>query len=313
MKKRLRFIIAVIVLIGVGLLLYFKIFQTKVEEEDPVTDDVVLTTVKVGYLPSLAASQMYIGIAKGYFEEEGLELEIQEILSGPEIISTLQSKSVDVAFGIVPSLVIARSNGASIKSIAGGTVDNGSVREHRLMLPIDSPIENGMDLKGKKIALVAEGTSDYFGLVQYLNKHGLTTDDVELIKTPHPNMIVAVASKSVDVAAGIEPFITLGEVEGKTKVFDYYYPDTPTEIGTYLSHEDYIAQNPQVVSAFSRAINKATVFIQNEDSLRAMLPVLEEYGIKFKISEEVANRVIIMKFQPSLTPRGVQNIIDQLA
>jgi NitT/TauT family transport system substrate-binding protein len=271
-----------------------------------------LEFVRVGYLPSLAASPMYAAIAQGYFKEEGLEVKIQEIFSGPELINALQAKAVDVAFAIVPPLVLARSKDVAVKSIVGATIDSAQVREHRLMLAPDSTVKNTSDLKGKKIAVVAEGTSDYFGLLQYLAKHGLTIADVQIIKTPHPEMMFAIASKAVDAACGIEPFITIGQLQGKIKPFDYYYPDEPTEVGTYIAHEDLIKAKPDVVKRFANAIRKGNAFCRDQAKLRALLPNLEQYGVKFKLTPEAAKVVTIMEFRDALTVKGVESIMNQL-
>jgi NitT/TauT family transport system substrate-binding protein len=268
--------------------------------------------VKIAYLPSLAASQLYVGIAKGYFEEEGIKVEISEIYNGPDIIAAVQSKTVDIGFGITPPLILARSNGAKIKSIGGATFDGISVQEHRLMLPIDSEIKSPQDLKGKKIAVVAEGTSDYFGLIGYLEKNGIKKNEVEIISVPHPEMIFAISNKSVDAAAGIEPFITMGSVQGKTKTFDFYYPDQEMEVGTFIAHEDFISSNSDLVAKIIKVIEKSTIVINNEKEFRALLPTLETHGIKFKITKEVADKVQIMGFRDKLTTSGTGAVMDML-
>jgi len=269
-------------------------------------------TIRVGYLPSLAASPLYAAIVEGYFEEEGLNVVISEVFSGPELINALQGRGVDISFGIVPPLIMARSRGIMVQSIAGATIDDGNIREHRLMIHPDSDIKTGSDLKGKTIAVVAEGTSDYFGLVQYLEKHGLSLNDVNIVKTPHPDMVFAIASRSVDAACGIEPFISIGELQGRIKVFDYYYPDVPTEIGTFIATGEFIGNNPKTIEKFVRAIEKGIAFSNNHEQLRKMLPTLEEHNIKFRITPEVANHMTIMGFNKSLTEEGVRNVMEQL-
>lgn len=297
---KLRFFVTITIISVIVVSLFYSC-NSKTEE-----------TITIGYLPSLAASPMYAAIAEGYFKEEGLQVNIQEVYSGPELINALQGKGVDIAFGIVPPLIMARSKDIKIQSICGASIDGANIQEHRIMLHPDSEIKTANDLKGKKIAIVAEGTSDYFGLVQYLEKNGLTINDVEIIKTPHPDMIFAIASKSVDAACGIEPFITIGEIQGKVKVFDFYYPDEPTEIGTYLASEDFIENNKEIISRFNEAIEKGIDYANDHNKLRTLLPTLEGHNIKFKISPEAANKVTIMGFNYSLTEIGVKNIMDQL-
>lgn len=298
--------------LALGLILLPGCGGCKREQPTGERQPVARQTVRVGYLPSLAASPFYAAVANGYFDEEGLDVKFQEIFSGPELVNALQGKAIDVAFSIVPPMILARSKGLPITSIVGATIDSKDVREHRIMLQVGSPIKTAADLKGKKIAVVAQGTSDHFGLLQYLDKNGLKESDVEIIKTPHPEMIFAIASRAVDAACGIEPFITIGKLQGKVEVFDYYYPDEPTEIGTYLVHEDYLTANPDASARFAHAIRKGNAFCQDQAQLRRLLPTLEQYGIKFKMAEEAANAVTIMEFRDSLTEEGVTRVMNDL-
>ena len=269
-------------------------------------------TVKIAYLPSLSASQLFVGIVKDYFKEEGIKVEISEIYNGPDIVTAIRGKSVDIGFAVTPPLILARANGVKIKSIGGATFDGECVQEHRLMLPIDSKIQSAQDLKGKKIAVVAEGTSDYFSLLYYLQKNGIKKEEVEIVSVPHPEMIFALTSKAVDVAAGVEPFITMGAVEGKTRTFEYYYPDQILEVGTFMAHEDFINANPELIAKIARVIDKATAFINNEEEFRKLLPTFDQHDIKFKMSKEVADSVRIMGFRNALTPEGLEIVMDML-
>jgi len=270
--------------------------------------------VRIAYTPTLGPSQLYVGIAKGYFEEEGIKLEMSQFHGGaPDIVPAILGKSVDIGFPVVPSLIMARTNGVKIKSIGGCSFDSEHILEHRIMLPIDSEIKTAQDLRGKKIAVLAEGTSDYFSLLNYLKTNGIKKEDVEIVSVPFTEMIFALTSKSVDAAASTEPFITMGALEKKTKTFDYFYPIQDIEIVTAVAHEDFINDNPEIIAKFSRAIDRATNFINNEqEEFRKLLPTLGEYGIKFKISKEVADSFTILGYKSSITPAGVEAVMDMM-
>jgi NitT/TauT family transport system substrate-binding protein len=269
--------------------------------------------VRIAYMPALTASQLYVGIAKGYFEEEGIKVEILEVQKAPDIIPAIMGKSVDIGFSVVPPLITAQANGVKIKSIGGATFDSKDVREHRFMLPIDSEIKSAQDLRGKKIAVVAEKASDHLSLMDYLKANGIKKEEVEIISIPYPEMIFALTSKTIDVAAGVEPFITMGALEKKTRTFDFYYPDIITEVGTFLAHEDFINANPELIAKISRIIDKATIFINNEEEeFRKLLPTLGEHGIRFKMSKEVADSFTIMGFKNSITTVGAEAVMDML-
>jgi len=270
--------------------------------------------VRIAYMPSLMASQLYIGIAKGYFEEEGIKVAISEFNNGPDIIAAIRGKSIDIGFGIIPSLIISNVNGLKVKSIGGATFENKSTQTSMLIVPIDSEIQSAQDLKGKRIAVIAEGTTNYFMLLRYLKTNGIKKEEVEIISIPHQEMIFALVSNSVDAAATTEPYITMGALDKKTRTFDFYYPDDKTiDIITAIAHEDFINADPELIAKFSRVIDRATDFINNEEKeFRKLLPILGEHGIRFKVSKEVADSFTTIGFRNAVTYAGVEAIMDVL-
>jgi len=269
--------------------------------------------VRIGYIPALTASQLYVGIAKGYFEEEGIKIELTEIPNGVDVVTAVRGKAVDIGFAIVAPLITSRINGAKIKSIGAATYDCKKIQSNRIILPIDSEIQSAQDLRGKRIAVVVLGATDHFSLLNYLKINGIKEEEVEIVGVPFPEMIFAITSKAVDAAASIEPFITTGVLENKVRAFEHYYSYPPIEVVTALAHEDFINENPELIAKVARIIDRATDFINNEeDEFRKLIPTLGEHGIKFRISKEVADSMIIMGFRNSLTPAGVDAVMDML-
>ena len=77
-----------------------------------------VTTITVGVLPIGNAAPLYLGMEKGFFEEEGLELKPQMAQSGNELVTTLVSGDSQVAFlGYVP-VIVARAQGLPLKVVA---------------------------------------------------------------------------------------------------------------------------------------------------------------------------------------------------
>ncbi len=60
------------------------------------------TSLKVGYLPSLAAAPIFIAKQQGFFDRENLNIDLAQVFSGPDVIQGLQSKSINVGFGVLP-------------------------------------------------------------------------------------------------------------------------------------------------------------------------------------------------------------------
>lgn len=55
-----------------------------------------LGKIKVGYLPVTGYAPFYLGVEKGYFEEQGLEVELERFVSGSKMIAPLSTGQLDV-------------------------------------------------------------------------------------------------------------------------------------------------------------------------------------------------------------------------
>lgn len=306
MKKILITILCVVLAVGAWL-----IFRPSPKPSQLVSQPSV--KLKVGYLPSLAAAQLYVASAQGFFEKEGLRVEATEIYSGPEIIQALQSKSIDVGFGVLPSAILARANGVPVRSLVGVTTDSEAIQEHRIVVAKENAIKNVSDLKGKRLALVAEPTSDGLSLFEFLERYGIGRSEVTVIKLPHPEMLVAVSSGAVDAAAAIEPFISQGRLSGKTRELIFYYPPEVTEVGTYLVHDDWLRANRDVAHRFANAIKEATRWInKDQDRFRDFLLVLEQKGFQMKVSKQAAKELRPPGFLEAPSETGVENLVKLL-
>ena len=116
-----------------------------------------VTKVKVGVLPISNVAPLYLGMKKGFFKEEGLEVEPSIGQSGNELVTGMVSGSTDFAFlGYVP-LMSARSQGLPVKVVANA--DNGAETEEKewtlILTKKGSPIKQPADLAGKTIAVNA--------------------------------------------------------------------------------------------------------------------------------------------------------------
>ncbi|SMH35610.1 ABC transporter substrate-binding protein [Azospirillum agricola] len=81
------------------------------------------TTLRVGYIPIIPMTQLYVLSGEGWAKEAGLELTTTGFQSGPAMIQALASGTLDVAYvGIGPAM-IARSKGVPLKVVAANVID----------------------------------------------------------------------------------------------------------------------------------------------------------------------------------------------
>ena len=174
-----------------------------------------VTKVKVGVLPISNVAPLYLGMKKGFFKEEGLEVEPSIGQSGNELVTGMVSGSTEFAFlGYVP-LMSARGQGLPVKVVANA--DNGAETakdEWTLLLSKKgSPIKEPADLAGKTIAVNALKGVGEVEIKAALDKRGVDPDSIKLLEIPFPEMPAALDKGRVDVIWAPEPFLTsvLGE------------------------------------------------------------------------------------------------------
>jgi NitT/TauT family transport system substrate-binding protein len=172
-------------------------------------------TVKIGVIGILAEAGLYIAAERGFFKQEGLQVEFLKDMYGPDGFPALATGQMDAmggAFG--PELINAVARGINVKVVAGMSSyipgwDSGFLTVRKEL--IDSgKVKDWKDLKGLKVALAPAlpNLTDYFAS-RYLAHGGLTLKDVTVVHIPFANMIAALKTGGVDFAHTSEPMSTL--------------------------------------------------------------------------------------------------------
>jgi NitT/TauT family transport system substrate-binding protein len=246
-------------------------------------------TVALGVIPIIDVAPVYLGQEQGFFEEQGIELEISTGQGGAAIVPGVASGSIDIGFGNNFSLVVAASAGLPLRVIASA-VDStrDPERDPFTIVTADPAITRPADLAGKRVAtntVNAIGDSVVSASVRADGGDPATIDFVEL---PFPDMAAALQAGDVDAAWLVEPFVTLAEQQGvrvlTTPLNDF--TDVQIEISTYFTSAQFASENADVVERFTTAMEQSLTYAQeNPDAVRAVLPTYLD------ISPELAEQV----------------------
>ena len=167
-------------------------------------------TVRFGSPGAISDAGIYIGIEKGYFKEQGVDVQVLPFQSGPLMIAPLAAGELEVAGGTISTgLLNAIERGVALKIVAGKGSNVKGFDFSRFTVRkdlIDSgQVKEVKDLKGKKVA-VASARSGAEAIVSYLLKQGgLTIKDVELVAMTYADMLAAFSNKAIDAAIQVEP------------------------------------------------------------------------------------------------------------
>jgi NitT/TauT family transport system substrate-binding protein len=171
--------------------------------------------VRVGVIGGSSDAGIYIAYEKGYFRDEGLDVEIIPFANSSDTVGAVLARQLDIVTGATAAGIYnAAGRGLPLRIVA----DKGSTPspewDFAVLMVRKDLIESGRvrdyaDLRGLTIARAsARGTSPEISTVKALAKGGLTLDDVESAAVSFPDMIPAFANGAIDAAIVIEPFVS---------------------------------------------------------------------------------------------------------
>ena len=187
-----------------------------------------LPKLRVGYVPEPAHGLYFVAKEKGYFKEEGVDVELFQFGSAAEGVAAVKAGKLDVGtFGTTAPLLFI-SKGSDFTFI-GGMMINGQAIIAR---PERVAELSGKDLKvfkGKKIGLVKLSTGDVV-FKGALKKAGIDyKKDVNFVEFGTPAAVVeAVKKGAVDAGLVWPPHFSLAEKHSGLKVAHYiseFYPN----------------------------------------------------------------------------------------
>jgi len=168
--------------------------------------------VKISTQLLTASATLYIGIERGYFADEGLEVELVTQGTLGDAIPFLASGEIAAGGGALSSGIFnAVAQGIPLKIVACRTaVMPGNVFHGLLASHIhEGSIARIRDLHGKRI-----GNTNTEGLVAFENQKllesdGLSLNDVELVRIPPQDMPIALDNGAVEAVLAVEPYVTV--------------------------------------------------------------------------------------------------------
>lgn len=238
--------------------------ETKTEEtaSEEKEEGKEMDSVKVAYMPNYAALwAVATADAKGYFAEEGIEVELTKFDDGPTEIAAMESGSMDVAYIGPGAHTLAIKGNVDVFCFQQlGNADS--------VMGLKSHGVNSLeDLKGKKVAY-ASGTSSETILQRALESVGLTMDDIEPYNMEVTNMPSAMISGSIDACAPWSPNtkVIMDEMGDDVQIFvtNKDFSDISADPASWVCMPKYAEENQDLLVRFTKALYKAMDFGADE-------------------------------------------------
>lgn len=253
MKKNL--LVGIAVLASLGILAGCASGSGPSESDDTGSADSGLTKVTIGETPGLPAAFSQFGVEKGFYEDEGIDLEVTTLQNGSIMANALLAEEVQFSGGDVVSFTKFRAQGVPVviaRPGSGAGDDNGSDYQAIVANP---GITKPEDLEGKTIAVnELNGVGQIYTQMSLERNYGVDTSTITWAEIGLPDTNAAIDSGQVDAGYSLEPFETMANEQGLPTVL------TPgveygvnSQIGLVLTSEKFLNENPEVVEAFQRA------------------------------------------------------------
>jgi NitT/TauT family transport system substrate-binding protein len=271
-----------------------------------------LTKIRVGTIPIVDSAPLMIGIAKGFFHDEGLEVDTTPAPGGAALLPSLAAGQFNFAFANTTSALLAIGEGLEFKFVTAGcsTAAKGPDLAG-LMARIDGGINSGKDLVGKRLAVNNRNNIMWIRAAAWVDETGGESGRVTFVEIPFPQMVDALVSSQVDAAMVNEPFLTVGlqNHSDKVKVVSWPMSDTAPNgvVSEYVATKDYIAQNPQVIEKFARAFAHGTDWVLKNKGTPEWEQAVSAYT---KIAPDRLRGIALPVYDRVIEPQKIEDMVN---
>lgn len=260
MKKFIIIIICIILIIGAELIIY-----NNRSKEEKTAD---LTTIQLNEVTrSVFYAPQYVAISNGFFEEEGIKLEITTGQGADKVMTALLAGQSDIGLCGPEAAIYVYNEGKEdyVEVFAQLTQKDGSF----LVSKNKTDNFSWNDLKGKTVIPGRKGGVPYMTLEYVLKQNGinpqtdLTLDD----SIKFDLMAGAFTGGTAEYVTLFEPTASMTEDAGK----GYVVASVGESAGevpytAYCAKKSYINNNKEIVEKFTKAIYKGEQWTKNHTS-----------------------------------------------
>jgi NitT/TauT family transport system substrate-binding protein len=232
------------------------------------------TRLEVGVVPVIDVAPLYLGLSKGFFAAQHLDVTPRPSQAGATIVAGVVSGSQKIGFSNNTSLLIAASKNVPLRIVAAG--NQAAAGDYAAIFSrSDSAITTARDLAGKRIAVNSLSNVGSLTVNAAMQASGADISGVKFVELPFPQMGAALAQRRVDAVWAVEPFVSAIRATGGARIVLRTYPLVAAHfpVASYFTSRAYASANADVVDRFRRAMNQSLAYAAGHpDEIRKILP-----------------------------------------
>ncbi|NIA70906.1 ABC transporter substrate-binding protein [Pelagibius litoralis] len=281
--------------------------------------------ITISALTFVSSSPLFIAQEKGYYADEGLEVEFKFFRAAQPVAVSIASGDADFGVTAFTGGFYNLAGKGALKVIGAQSREEPGY-DFSAYIASNKAFEAGFDnpekFAGKSLGMTQKGSSFHLMAGMLADKLGIDLDEIQLKPLEKvPNMIGALKSGQVDSVILPAHIATKLEGDGAAKIIGWVHQYTPYQLGGLFTSARNVEERRDVVERFVRAYQRAAAdyaeaFMQTDaagrrvfgDKAEALIPVIEKYT--------KAKPASIKAGAPFIDPQGrlkVQSIYDQVA
>jgi NitT/TauT family transport system substrate-binding protein len=228
------------------------------------------TTLKVGTIGIGSDAAIRLASDKGYFKEQGLNVEVSVIANPPAGIAAAQSGQLDLTYTPSIPFLNALSQNVPLKIVAAadgykdGAADGADlmrVDDTGLLVPEGSPVTRPKDLEGKSVSVPARKAQLEVTVSKLVKDDGGDPAKVNWMVLDPSSALQSLNSGRVDAASLVSPFTSKAVSEGNRLLaspgVEFFKEGA---IGLWVAGANTVTSKQDQMKKFQEAIYKANAY-----------------------------------------------------
>jgi NitT/TauT family transport system substrate-binding protein len=213
------------------------------------------------------AASIYVAKAKGFWEEQGLDVELKPFTMGRLCMDAVLGGRADAGYMAETPPMLAAFKKQPIRLI---TAMESSNKNAKVLVRKDKGINKPSDLIGKQVAC-SYGTNGEYFMAAFLKAKGIDRKRLKVINLSPADMITAIVQGDVVAIFTWEPHLTKAkEILGNKS--EFWLGGEIYREGFFVGvMEDYVKENPKVIEGILRGLIKADKFIKDNPDETIMI------------------------------------------
>ncbi len=310
MKKKIITILIAIILIAVIIITSLKLTDKEEENNDLTTIKIAEVTHSIFYAP------LYAAIENGYFEEEGIEVELILTPGADKVSAAVLSNTVDIGFAGTESAIYIYAGGEEdyLVTFAGLTKRDG-----QFILSRNCEEEFDLeDLYGSEILVGRKGGMPAVNFLEAMKNNNIDINKINV------NYSIDFAALSGTFIGGIGDYVNLFEPTA-TSVVNSGNACIVESIGSlagevpytaFYARKSYLEGNKELLTKFTNALAKGLTYVletDNETIANVILPQFPDSSLNDIITIlENHKKYDAWLTTPYITEESFTNLEDML-